>query len=641
MTIEVFIPATDKNREPVRSTLQGALAQALHEFGATNRLDISSSLRRQMAEINSARETNTAYLSTFADLIDQGWTIDLPDDFAYLTRPKKEMMSNKQQLLARRDDSLEKKGTAEFLRLCEQKTAGHRPISMLFHDGIELKKSLDQVCENKIPLNNVIKPILVPALPNERDQVTGLLLTDIWRYCRHTWSLEYKSVPGRQLPFLLRNAAHKDQPIMGIGSLASAVLQNTTRENWIGWSFDAVAYKVLSGEMEIQSVVKRLKEVIREKCDLILKNDLGVSADEIAKPDHSVIQRLIRQAAKAEADRIELLKNSDNDYRKKNDFRHMFDEDLESLSKKNPLWIKKRAEQLAKALECREFLDDLDPKLSRFELYSALFTQKDGKAITESMLSELRTHGTASNIADLSVCGAIPPYNHLLGGKLVALSAFSKELHIAYHKRYQSSVSEITSVIAGKRIFRPTNLEVITTTSMYGRSSQYNRINLQQKNYPELKQDMQWKSIGYTMGQGVFHFSDETSKLLNEYFQFQNDYRHVNNVFGEGTSPKMRNLRTSLALLGFDAEQMISHGHKREFFASAQNNSARENLFFGKKSSRTSKATMKEIGNAWMERWVQKRLKRPETLQAISEESFEKIANSLRPRSYDKQYKLI
>ena len=103
----------------------------------------------------------------------------------------------------------------------------------------------------------------------------------------------------------------------------------------------------------------------------------------------------------------------------------------------------------------------------------------------------------------------------------------------------------------------------------------------------------------------------------------------------------MRNLRTSLAMLGFDAEQMVSHGHKREFFASAQNNSAKDNLLFGKKSSRFNKATMKEIGHAWIERWVQKRLKRPETLQAISEESFEKIANSLRPRSYDKQYKLI
>ena len=39
---------------------------------------------------------------------------------------------------------------------------------------------------------------------------------------------------------------------------------------------------------------------------------------------------------------------------------------------------------------------------------------------------------------------------------------------------------------------------------------------------------------------------------------------------------------------------------------------------------------MKEIENAWIEPWVQKRLKRPETIQTISEESFERIANGLR-----------
>ena len=109
-------------------------------------------------------------------------------------------------------------------------------------------------------------------------------------------------------------------------------------------------------------------------------------------------------------------------------------------------------------------------------------------------------------------------------------------------------------------------------------------VNQPAKNYPELKQDMHWKPMGYTMGQGVFHFSHETSKLLDEYFQFQNDCRNVNNVFSEGTSPKMRRLRTSLVMLGFNAENMISHGQKREFFASAQNNSAKENLFFGKKA---------------------------------------------------------
>ena len=34
-------------------------------------------------------------------------------------------------------------------------------------------------------------------------------------------------------------------------------------------------HKLLSGKLDIQSVVKRLKEVVGEKCDLIVKDDLG------------------------------------------------------------------------------------------------------------------------------------------------------------------------------------------------------------------------------------------------------------------------------------------------------------------------------------------------------------------------------
>ena len=84
-------------------------------------------------------------------------------------------MSNKQQLLARRDDSLEEKSTADFFDVAS-KTAGHKPIAVLFHDGMELKNSLEQVATGKKPLNDVIKPILVPVLPDERDKITGLYL---------------------------------------------------------------------------------------------------------------------------------------------------------------------------------------------------------------------------------------------------------------------------------------------------------------------------------------------------------------------------------------------------------------------------------------------------------------------------------
>ena len=47
-------------------------------------------------------------------------------------------------------------------------------------------------------------------------------------------------------------------------------------------------------------------------------------------------------------------------------------------------------------------------------------------------------------------------------------------------------------------------------------------------------------------------------------------YRQVNNVFGEGTSPKMRNLRTAIGTLGFNSEDVMKHKQERLFLCSAK-----------------------------------------------------------------------
>ena len=66
-----------------------------------------------------------------------------------------------------------------------------------------------------------------------------------------------------------------------------------------------------------------------------------------------------------------------------------------------------------------------------------------------------------------------------MGGKLVALLSGSQEMQLGYTKRYKTSVSEISSFVAAKPVFRPTNLEVVTTTSLYGKNTiQYNGLNL-------------------------------------------------------------------------------------------------------------------------------------------------------------------
>jgi hypothetical protein len=74
--------------------------------------------------------------------------------------------------------------------------------------------------------------------------ITGLNRIDIWRYFRHTWSLEYRPIPGRQWPLLIRNAARPRRPIIGIALLASPVMRLRIRDNWIGWTPSAWAKRL-------------------------------------------------------------------------------------------------------------------------------------------------------------------------------------------------------------------------------------------------------------------------------------------------------------------------------------------------------------------------------------------------------------
>ena len=44
---------------------------------------------------------------------------------------------------------------------------------------------------------------------------------------------------------------------------------------------------------------------------------------------------------------------------------------------------------------------------------------------------------------DLGVCGAIAPYNELLGGKLVAAAIGSREARELYKSRYNENINSI------------------------------------------------------------------------------------------------------------------------------------------------------------------------------------------------------
>ena len=58
----------------------------------------------------------------------------------------------------------------------------------------------------------------------------------MWRYARHFWSIPYQSTPGRNLFYLVRDAALPDRPLIGIAALGNPVLGLAKRDDHFGWS---------------------------------------------------------------------------------------------------------------------------------------------------------------------------------------------------------------------------------------------------------------------------------------------------------------------------------------------------------------------------------------------------------------------
>lgn len=148
--------------------------------------------------------------------------------------------------------------------------------------------------------------------------------------------------------------------------------------------------------------------------------------------------------------------------------------------------------------------------------------------------------------ADLWTLGAVPPYNFLLGGKLVALLAASNEVREAYRKRYQGR----RTFLEGREISG--ELLALTTTSAFGRSSLYSR----------LKYRGEWiaRPIGYTKGYGTFHLDP----LWEEARAFLRSRGIAEGGYEVGAKRRIILWEKVLHLLGLPP--VARHGVRREVF---------------------------------------------------------------------------
>lgn len=194
------------------------------------------------------------------------------------------------------------------------------------------------------------------------------------------------------------------------------------------------------------------------------------------------------------------------------------------------------------------------------------------------------------NLMDAYVLGAIPPYNLLLGGKLIACLLRSRELY----QDFASAYGNATGVISG--IEKNASLLAITTTSSMGRSSVYNRLKLNGIQYLQ--------SIGYTGGWGHFHIPDWLFSELRDYLR-DIDHSYADQYeFGQGPNWRLRTTRAALSALGFK-DDMMRHGIQREVFISQLAENSRKILQSGKgRPDISSLLSTRDISEQAVNRWM-------------------------------------
>jgi hypothetical protein len=188
---------------------------------------------------------------------------------------------------------------------------------------------------------------------------------------------------------------------------------------------------------------------------------------------------------------------------------------------------------------------------------------------------------------DAYVLGALPPYNYLLGGKLISYILASNEVRDIYERKYKGKITSVSKRKANR-------LACIFTTSLYGKSSQYNRV--------KFNDNLLYVPIGKTKGYGTLHLTNETFEAMRDLLESRNI--NVTNRFGDGPIWRMRVIRTAADVLGFDSDFLLKHSFQREIYAVPLAYNFREFLKGEHRKLKRYDYPLSDLVGYWKERWM-------------------------------------
>jgi hypothetical protein len=256
---------------------------------------------------------------------------------------------------------------------------------------------------------------------------------------------------------------------------------------------------------------------------------------------------------------------------------------------------------------------------------SAMLSTPAARTALGQLVRLVKAQRVGIDMMDITVCGAVAPYNALLGGKLVCMLLASHEV-VEYHRRkYETQASVIASSMKGEAVRRPPRLVLLGTTSLYGvGSSQYNRVKVPGPDVGGLTGEvLEYKRLGLSKGYGSFHFSGTTIGLIDVLLARRDGGRRVNSLFGEGVNPLLRKIREALEHLQLSSDSILNHGNPRVVYGVALARNFRDVLLgFADEADYlippgSPRRSTQLIASYWRRRWLALRVERPEILESV------------------------
>lgn len=202
------------------------------------------------------------------------------------------------------------------------------------------------------------------------------------------------------------------------------------------------------------------------------------------------------------------------------------------------------------------------------------------------------------NIMDLYTCISIPPYNELLGGKLICYIMVSNEIRRIVEAKYRNNRDNDFTLAA-----------IVTTTCYSKYSSQYNRLKYFNKPL--------YIRVGLTKGYGKSFVDKKLYNSLKILVSESTKYQTFK--FDGGTNSSFRILRNGIRKINGNENILLNHSLRKGIYIAPLAKNCQEFLQGKDDKIINYDYPLEKLVNYWKDRWLNMRIKNEDIINKVRE----------------------